>query len=307
MKYAHCVLPVVGVCLSLAGCGSSEMPPQSVSKSAPPVFQMMMEAPGLSGPTDMVAVSAVSTSNQSRQAVPDVSPEKAARKIIYNTNISLNVESFDGVAAKVVQLTETCGGFVAGANLSGTTGNQRSGSWTIRIPVEQYRAFLDSAGRLGEIISKAESTREVTAEYYDVEARVRNKQTEEQRLISILEERPGKLDDILAIEKEITRVRGEIEQLQGRMRVLQDLTAFSTVTLRISEVQKYVPQESPTFGTLIDRKWQATTDDLASAGQSIVLTAIGIGPWLLILLLPAIPVYFVVRRMIKVRTTQPAT
>ena len=166
-----------------------------------------------------------------KKAAPNTSPESVIQKIIYDTNISMRTESFNGVATEVIQLTEQCGGFIAAAKLSGASGDQRSGSWTIRLPVEQYRAFLDSVGRFGEMISKTENTREVTAEFYDTEARVRNKQTEEKRLITLLEKRPGKLDDVLAFEKEISRVRGEIELLQGRLRVLSNLTAFSTVTL----------------------------------------------------------------------------
>jgi len=265
---------------------------------------MMSSAPGLGDAIEM-AVASTAASPQSTTVIPEVTPERLARKIIYTTNISLNVESFDGVAAKVVQMTDQCRGFIAGANLSGASGNQRSGSWTIRLPVEQYRAFLDSAGSLGEIRSKQEQTREVTSEFYDVEARIRNKQTEEKRLITLLEERPGKLDDVLTFEKEISRVRGEIEQMQGRLRVLADLTAFSTVTLQITEVRNYVPPEAPTFGTLVSRQWQSTVEELTAAGQWIVLTAIAVGPWVLILSLIGLLAYLILRCVVRMRIRQP--
>jgi hypothetical protein len=183
MKTTHHVLLAI-LCSSLfIGCSAScEGQSQATSDAAPPMVEMLMNVPGLAEPTEMAVVE--TASGQAEVGVPDVTPEKTARKISYNTCISLYVESFDGVAAKVIQLTESCGGFVAGASLSGASGHQRSGSWTIRLPVEQYRAFLDSAGSLGEINSTTEQTREVTAEFYDIEARVRNKQTEEKRLIS---------------------------------------------------------------------------------------------------------------------------
>jgi hypothetical protein len=124
--------------------------------------------------------------------------------------------------------------------------------------------------------------------------------------VLILEERPGKLDDILAVEKEISRVRGEIEQMQGRLRVLSDLTAYSTITLQISEVRKYVPAESPSFRTMMARQWQSTVDDLIAAGQWIVLTAISVGPWLLILVLFGLLAYLILRRTFRFRIKQPA-
>jgi len=304
MKHKHCSLIVV-LCFALfSGCGASERSPQFASNSAPPVADIMMKTPGLATTARTAMVDP--TANQSEATVPDVSPKRVVRKIIYDSNISLIVESFDDVSAMVVELTEQCDGFIASVSLYGDSGDQLSGTWTIRLPVEQYRRFLDSAGSLGEINSKTEQTREVTAEFYDIEARIRNKQTEEKRLFSLLEERTGKLDEILAVEKEISRVRGEIEQMQGQLRVFADLTAFSTVTLQISEVRNYVPLESPSFQVQIAREWQSTVDNLTSAGQSLVLTTIHVGPWLLILLLLAVPVYLLRRWRFRLQTNRPA-
>ena len=85
-------------------------------------------------------------------------------------------------------------------------------------------------------------------EYYDLEARIKNKQQEETRLLKHLADSTGKLEDILAVERELTRVRGEIEQMQGRIRYLGNLSALSTVTLNVTEVRNYTPPVHPTFG-----------------------------------------------------------
>lgn len=283
--------------LLTAGCGASgEGPHPAVSISAPQSEGIVSVNSGFGfAVTANTSVDGL-TANPSPQTAPELSPGKVRRRIIYDTRISMNVDSFDTVSLRISELTAKHGGFIANAASTGSTGDQRSGTWTIRLPVENYRAFLDSAGSLGETVSRTETTREVTAEFYDVEARIRNKQIEEQRLISILEERPGKLEDVLAIEKEISRVRGEVEQLQGRMRVLQDLTAFSTITLEVREVQTFVPSEAPTFGTRVEREWRATLNQLTSTGQSIVLGAIATGPWVLMLGLMALPAIIIVRR-----------
>lgn len=305
MTFSRKFLSVMLFSSLLVGCGGSHSGPSASSDYAPSSANMMTSTAAGFVDTMEMAVAAPA-SPQSTNAIPEVSPERFARKIIYTTNISLNVESFNDIATKVVQLTDEHQGFIAAANLSGSSGNQRSGSWTIRLPVDQYRAFLDSAGRIGEIRSKREQTREVTSEFYDIEARIRNKQTEEKRLITLLEERPGKLDDVLTFEKEISRVRGEIEQMQGRLRVLADLTAFSTVTLQITEVQTYIPPKAPSFATLVARQWQSTVEELTAAGQWLVLTAISVGPWVLILSLMALLAYVILRCVIRMRIRQPA-
>lgn len=183
MKNLHCVLLLALLCVPLfVGCGGSSNESQhSFSHLPPPSLQATNDQMGFAETAEMMVAQATPQQNATEPTkfAPITSPESVTRKIIYNTSISVRVGSFDGIAARVVQLTEQCGGFVAGANLSGASGDQRSGSWTIRLPVEQYRRFLDSAGQFGETISKNETTREVTAEFYDIEARVRNKQTEE--------------------------------------------------------------------------------------------------------------------------------
>ena len=88
---------------------------------------------------------------------------------------------------------------------------------------------------LAELQNRNEDSQEVTAEFYDVQVRIRNKQREEERLLEHLADSTGDLEDILTVEKEIARVRTEVEQLQGRLRVLQDQTSLSTVTLRIHD------------------------------------------------------------------------
>lgn len=208
------------------------------------------------------------------------------RKIVYTAYMDLVVENFEQVRSQVDELVAQYGGFVADSNFQGSSGSSRSGKWTIRIPVKQYGDFLSAAADLGELESQRTTSREVTEEYYDVEARIRNKQREEERLLKHLEESTGKLEDILNVEREISRVRGELERLQGRMRVLQNLTELTTVTLHIREVKNYVPAQAPTFLTRISRTFDGTLESLLMTGQNLVLVIVASGPWLVILGIP---------------------
>ena len=105
-----------------------------------------------------------------------------------------------------------------------------------------------AAGKLGEIHNVNSDSQDVTEEYYDVDARIRNKKQEETRLNDLLAKAAGRLDEVLTLEREITRVRGEVEQLQGRLHVLDSVTAMSTVNLEISEIKEFVPGEPVSYG-----------------------------------------------------------
>lgn len=219
------------------------------------------------------------------------------RKIIYTADISTVVEDFDGMPEQVQELVEQHGGYIANSDLQSSSGRPRSGTWTIRVPAKDYGRFLDAACALGELQQRSEDSQEVTAEYYDVEARIRNKQREEERLLELLETATGKLQDVLQVEKELSRVREEIERYQGRMRVLQDQTTLSTVTLRIHELQGYQPIESPTFQTRIGRAWTMSLQALAGLGRGLVLAAVIVSPWIVV----ALPFILILILIIRIR------
>lgn len=221
------------------------------------------------------------------------------RKIIYTATLDLIVESFAEVSAGIDRLVRQFDAFVANSNIDTASGRPRSGTWTIRVPVARYDEFLAAAGSLGELQRRTESSREVTAEYYDLDTRIRNKLREEERLREHLASNTGTLEEILTVEKELSRVRTEGEQLQGQLRVLQDLTALSTVTLSIREIQGYVPVESPTFATRLGRAWTQSLEGLLTAGQLTVIAAAALAPWLLVMAVLIALCVTVVRRWLR--------
>jgi len=218
------------------------------------------------------------------------------RKIIYTAEVKLAVEDFSGLPERVVALVKKFDAYVADSSLSGTTGESRRGSWTIRVPVARFDQFVGATKGLGELIDAGTSSRDVSEEYYDVEARIRNKTKEEARLLKLLDERPGKLEDVIAIERELSRVREEIERMQGRMRVLTNLTSLTTVKLSIVEIRDYEPPEAPTLATQVRRTFEDSLSALESAGESVLLGAIAAVPWLGVFIVGLCPAYFVVRR-----------
>lgn len=221
------------------------------------------------------------------------------RKIIYVANVELVVEDFTPVVDKVSALVKKFDGFVADSSLSGTAGSSRRGTWKIRIPVANFDSFVAGTKGLGELISAGTSSDDVSEEYYDVDARIRNKTKEEERLIKLLEERPGKLEDVIAIERELSRVREEVERLEGRLRMLVDLTSLTTVTLSIQEIRGYEPAEAPTLATRINRSFGGSLDSLRILGENLLISAAALVPWLPVLAVLAGIAYWILRKLAR--------
>ena len=207
------------------------------------------------------------------------------RKIIYSADIDLVVEKFDPVPDRVEALVKQFGGFVASSNVSGSPGYPRSGEWTLRVPVESYEGFLAAVRELGwEIQRVSVDSKDVTEEFYDVEARIRNKKKTEERLLDLLENAAGELEDILTVERELSRVREEIERVEGRLRVLKDLTSLTTINLSVNEIKDYVPEESPSYSTRVRRSFQGSIDLLVSTAEGLSIAIVVLLPWLAVLL-----------------------
>jgi len=219
------------------------------------------------------------------------------RRIIYTADVELVVEQFDAVPQKVQELAERFGGYVAKSYLTGSPGYRRRGEWTLRIPVENYERCLAAARGLGEVRSVRSDSQDVSEEYYDVEARIRNKKEEEERLRRHLVDSTAKLEDILNVEREISRVREEIERLEGRIRVLRDLTAYSTVRLRVDEIGDYIPEEAPTYGTRVRRAWRKSLSLMTESAQALSIVVVAVAPWLAVIAVAGLLVLLVLRRV----------
>jgi hypothetical protein len=232
-------------------------------------------------------------------------PEKAAnsihRKIVYRATVDLVVEDFEPIPAKIEALVKRFDAYLARSNVTGTPGSPRSGQWTVRVPADRYDAFLAAARKLGEVRRVGSDSQDVTEEFYDVEARIRNKKQEEARLLKLLDTATAKLADVLAVEQEVSRVRGEIEQSEGRMRVLSDLTALATVDLVVTEIKNYVPEEAVTYATRLHRSFDASIRALIFTGDQLSIALVALSPWLAIVLIPGVPLAFWVRARIRRR------
>lgn len=102
----------------------------------------------------------------------------------------------------------------------------------IKVPPKHFMTLIEEAKEIGEVESKNISEEDVTEEYYDIRARLENKEKVRDRLFDLLR-KAYKVEDILKVEHEIERVGEEIERLEGRLRYLENKTDYARITLTI--------------------------------------------------------------------------
>ena len=172
------------------------------------------------------------------------------------------------------------------------------------VPAPELAAALVELKALGRVHNESQSGEEVTQQHADLVARLQNSRETEERLRAILAQRTGRIEDILQVEQEIARVRGEIEEMESEQQALEHLVDFATVDLQLTE--EYKASLSSPSASVSNRIQNAFVAGLRNAGETIlgfVLFLEEDGPVLLIwLAILGLPVFLLVRRYRRVRT-----
>jgi hypothetical protein len=201
------------------------------------------------------------------------------RKIIHTARVELHVVNLDEARGKLDALLAEVKGYVAKSDEGGRSGGTRAGTWKVRVPVGAYHDFLARVQGFGELINKTSDAQDVTEEYVDLEARLKNLRAEEAVLNKLLQEKAQSTADLLAFRKQITDVREQIERLQARLTTLSRLSAMTTIDVGMSEDRPYIPPSAPTFGTSLGRTFWDSVDALGGLGKGVVLFLVAIAPW----------------------------
>ena len=155
--------------------------------------------------------------------------------IIRNGTTSIEVDSLDRAVALVRAIASRAGGFVANASAQTGRNQIHSSTLELRIPAARFDEVVAGLSPVGRVEGVNISAEDVGEEYVDVAARVANARKLETRLIDLLANRTGKLVEVLAVERELARVREEIERFEGRLRYLQTRTATSSLAVTLHE------------------------------------------------------------------------
>ncbi len=208
-------------------------------------------------------------------------PADSERLLIRTGEMRIEVETLDSAVAAVAAAARAVGGFVTNTS-TWTTGAQRRATIETKVPAARFEAAVERLRAVGEVQSLQVSVEDVGEEYTDVSARMANARRLETRLIDLLATRTGRLEDVLSVERELARVREEIERYAGRLQYLRRHAALSTLTVQLYEPGSVAGSE-PVLGIIGDAFVQAWRNFVALVAFLIqalgVVVPLGVLAW----------------------------
>jgi hypothetical protein len=208
------------------------------------------------------------------------------RMIIYNGYISLETDDIDGTLNRIRSLAEGYNGYVAGTSRS-MIGNQALADITIRIPQNRFRSTIDDILTYGKVLDERSTSEDVTEQYIDLKARLKNLKILEESLADLLN-RTATIEEILKVEQELARIRGEIDSLQGQLNYLERNVTMSMIKVSLREPSSFTPP-----GMDWGETFETAIRGLFAVISGLIILIIAILPLIVII---GIPAYYLQRR-----------
>lgn len=289
----------------LGGCGS-----KNLSMEPDTARSDVYADGGISYETAMAAPAAMSGAGSNAESAADTAsiPLPENRKWVITMSLTAETENLADAMGLLAEKIQESGGYVESQSISGTavnSGRSPSAYITVRIPAEQLDSFVEDVSGMTNVVSSSRYVEDITLRYTDTEGRVKALQTEEARLLELMEQAET-MSDLLEIEERLTEVRYQLENYTSTLRLYDNQVDYATLDLTLREVAKFTPPEKQGF-------WQKVTSGLADSivdlGQGIVdfvawvlielpyLVLVGLLGWLVVLL---------TRRSIKKRRAKKA-
>ncbi len=204
------------------------------------------------------------------------------RKLVRRGNLELEVEDVERLVGTIDSLALSWGGFVADAQVHQNADGHHRASVTLRVPEAEFSAALSALKGLGTVRGHAVTSEDVTKAYFDLETRLAVMRQTEARLRELLVSNTGKLSEVLQVERELSRVIGQIESMEGEKRYYDRQVSLSTITLTLYEPQALVRASAldPLRRAFMNAVGMFVTS-LATLIQLIVVAL----PWLLVVFL----------------------
>ena len=282
MKKRLALLLALVMTLSLCACGSAAKTAQHSSAAGSSVYTSESSAAYDAAPMAAaeeaywdgdadygLSVSNSASSSAAETDVPDENPEK----IIYSADVTVETTDFDASLQTLDKLVKEYGGWVESSSVSGANfynqsrGNRsaRNASYTLRIPGNRFDELMNGLSALGNVPYTHVYTENVTAQYFDVQARLTAYRTQETRLLEMMEVAES-VEDIILLEDRLTELRYQIESLQSTLNNWDRRVSYSTVSLELQEVWEYTPEPETklSYGREL---WLALLDGVRGLGS----------------------------------------
>lgn len=224
------------------------------------------------------------------------------QKLIRTVNMTVETTEFDALIAGLKAKTQELGGYTERSEVNTSSGGQggRWASLTLRIPAEGLDTFLAQVNEEANVTYSNESTEDVTLSYTDTQSHVEALRAEQESLLSMLEN-AASMEDILAIQTQLTQVRYEIESCESRLRVYDNQVNYSTVYLDVSEVVRETSASGTSFGERVKIRFQDNLYRIGSGFTDFAVGFLGALPVLILLAAVAAAVILIVKKGRKLK------
>ena len=208
------------------------------------------------------------------------------RKWIITVNMYAETEDLDTLMEALNGKISTLGGYVEDQDSHNgsmySSRRYRSASLTIRVPAERVDEFTEEMSGIANVVSTSLSREDITLSYVATESRVKALQTEEARLLELMEQAET-MADLLEIESRLTDVRYELENRASQLRLYDNQVDYATIYLSIDEVQEYTPVEEPTVWERISGGFVSSVKGLGNGLLDLLVWVLAKSPYLVIL------------------------
>lgn len=231
---------------------------------------------------------------------PSAGAAAIERKIIRNAELVIESENPEESFRKVASLAESKGGFVVTSEASQQTGTDEPGrmsmSVVVRIPAAQFDSTIEEIRKIGSRVMQDKRTgQDVTEEFIDLDARLQAKRALEAQFLEIMKQARA-VSDALEVQRQLADVRGEIEQIEGRRRFLENQSSLSTIKATITPPVQII---GTTTGGFFNGIKEAIGDGISAAATIILVLLRLVIALLPILLFVVLPITLAVRYWVR--------
>jgi hypothetical protein len=243
------------------------------------------------------------------EELPDAPAVRPGDRVIKEGTISVEVEAgtFDRAFMAVIAKARSFDGDVVGSSTSTADNGDTFGSVTVRVPVANFEDLVVGVGDIGAVRNRDVGSQDVSAEFTDLESRLRHLKAQERFYLGLFE-KADTVQDAISVQQQLDGIQSQIEKAQGRINFLDDRTSFSTLTVELFEPGAGGPlaqEEEPTDRPSLAHYWDTARDAFVNVVGAMLVA----GLFLLPLLVPmaVVGALWVARRRVRPPSRTPVT
>ena len=284
MKNRIRLLAIMLAASMLVGCGGSS---KNAYDSAAPVMAITEESATeeylYDAADDMVETGSTTAGINSNGEVANTA--QVNRKLIRTFDIQIQTKEFDSVVAGIQEKVDELGGYIEQSSMdSGSSyysNYNRYSYMTVRIPSDKLDQFVSNVRENANVTNISESTEDITLSYVDVESRKKALETEQGRLLELLE-KAETVEEIITIESRLSEVNYQLESYTSKLRTMDNQVDYSTVHISIREVDRETKVEPKTFWEEVTEEFGDSLYDMGRGFRNFAIWFLGSSPYLVI-------------------------